>query len=57
MLSFESDYTEGAHPNILRQLMATNMDQEPAMALTNFPSWQRKEFKRHWGTQKLRLNF
>ena len=31
MLSFESDYTEGAHPNILRQLMATNMVQEPGV--------------------------
>ena len=27
MLSFESDYTEGAHPKILERLIETNMDQ------------------------------
>lgn len=36
MLSFESDYTEGAHPNILRQLMATNMVQEPGYGFDEF---------------------
>ena len=29
MLSFESDYTEGAHPEILRRLIETNMVQQP----------------------------
>ena len=29
MLSFESDYTEGAHPEILRRLIETNMIQQP----------------------------
>ena len=26
MLSFESDYTTGAHPQILRRLMETNLE-------------------------------
>ncbi len=26
MLSFENDYTEGAHPKILERLMETNME-------------------------------
>lgn len=29
MLSFESDYTEGAHPDILRRLIETNLIQQP----------------------------
>ena len=29
MLSFESDYTEGAHPEILRRLVETNLIQQP----------------------------
>ncbi len=29
MLSFESDYTEGAHPRILQRLLETNMEQLP----------------------------
>lgn len=29
MLSFESDYTEGAHPDILRRLIETNLVQQP----------------------------
>ena len=29
MLSFESDYTEGAHPEILHRLMETNWIQQP----------------------------
>jgi len=29
MLSFESDYTEGAHESILKRLMETNLEQQP----------------------------
>ena len=29
MLSFESDYTEGAHPQILQKLLETNFEQHP----------------------------
>ena len=28
MYSFKNDYSEGAHPNILRALMESNMEQE-----------------------------
>ena len=28
MLSFENDYNRGAHPEILRRLVETNMDME-----------------------------
>ena len=29
MLSFENDYSEGAHPKILQRFMETNMEQVP----------------------------
>ena len=29
MLSFESDYTTGAHEQILRRLLETNLDPQP----------------------------
>jgi len=29
MISFESDYIQGAHPEILKRLLETNMDKEP----------------------------
>ena len=29
MIYFESDYMEGAHPEILRRLIETNMIQQP----------------------------
>ena len=36
MLSFESDYTEGAHGNILRRLMETNLEQTPGYGLDKY---------------------
>ena len=32
MISFTCDYNEGAHPEILRRLLETNMLQEPGVA-------------------------
>jgi threonine aldolase len=36
MLSFESDYTEGAHPQILQRLQETNMVQTPGYGTDEF---------------------
>lgn len=36
MLSFESDYTEGATPEILRRLAETNLEQTPGYGLDHF---------------------
>ncbi|MBQ8060731.1 MAG: hypothetical protein IJ205_02135 [Bacteroidales bacterium] len=36
MLSFESDYTEGAHEAILRRLMETNLEQTPGYGLDRY---------------------
>ena len=29
MLSFESDYTTGAHPKVLQRLLETNLEAQP----------------------------
>lgn len=36
MLSFSSDYIEGAHPKILERLMETNMEQEPGYGFDSY---------------------
>ena len=36
MLSFESDYTEGAHPGILQRLVETNLEQTPGYGMDSY---------------------
>lgn len=36
MISFENDYSEGAHPKILEKLAQTNMIQEPGYGTDSF---------------------
>lgn len=36
MISFESDYTEGAHENILRRLVETNLEQTPGYSFDKY---------------------
>ncbi|MGX6466647.1 threonine aldolase family protein [Leuconostoc falkenbergense] len=36
MISFENDYSEGAHPNLLKKLVDTNMTQESGYGLDSF---------------------
>ena len=38
MLSFENDYNRGAHPEILRRLVETNMDMETGYGSDSFCS-------------------
>ena len=57
MLSFESDYTEGAHPNILRQLMATNMDQEPGYGFDEFSQLAKERIQKALGHPEAQVEF
>lgn len=57
MLSFESDYTEGAHPNILRQLMATNMDQEPGYGFDEFSQLAKERIQKALGHPEAQIEF
>ena len=45
MLSFTCDYSEGAHPAILKALMDTNMDQEPGYGDDRFTAAARERIR------------
>ena len=46
MVSFESDYIAGAHPEIIKRLTETNIYRFPAMEAINIVKWPRKKSKR-----------
>lgn len=47
MLSFESDYTEGAHPAIL-EFIETNMDQQSGYGVDVYSESARKDCESMW---------
>ena len=47
MLSFESDYTEGAHPAILEKFIETNMDQQSGYGEMYILNLQEKRLRKH----------
>ncbi len=47
MLSFESDYTEGAHPAILEKFIETNMDQQSGYGVDVYSESARKRLRKH----------
>ena len=49
MLSFESDYTEGAHPAILRRLSETNLEQTPGYGLDKYSDSAKEKIRRAFG--------
>lgn len=49
MYSFTCDYTEGAHPEILRALMETNMQQEPGYGEDSFCASARERIRQAIG--------
>ena len=49
MISFESDYTEGAHPAILRRLVETNLEQTPGYGLDRYSDSAKEKIRREFG--------
>ena len=49
MLSFESDYTEGAHGSILRRLMETNLEQTPGYGLDKYSDSAKEKIRQTFG--------
>ena len=49
MLSFENDYSEGAHPEILRRLSETNMEQLPGYGSDRYCAAARDKIRRATG--------
>lgn len=46
MLSFESDYTEGAHERILKRLIETNLEQTPGYGSDNYCEQAKEKIRR-----------
>ena len=49
MLSFESDYTEGAHESIIRRLMETNLEQTSGYGLDKYSDSAKERIKEAFG--------
>lgn len=57
MINFECDYTEGAHPQILERLAATNMTQTPGYGKDCFCENARRLIKEACGTPDASVHF
>lgn len=57
MIHFESDYTEGAHPNILNRLVETNMMQSVGYGEDEICESARQKIKKAIGLQKADVHF
>ena len=49
MLSFESDYTEGAHESIISRLAATNLEQTPGYGLDKYCDSAKERIRQAFG--------
>lgn len=57
MLSFENDYNRGAHPEILRRLIETNMDMEVGYGNDSFCASAREKIRQACGCPEAEVNF
>lgn len=57
MYSFTNDYSEGAHPNILKSLMKTNLNQETGYGEDNFSLQASELIKEKIGRNDLDIHF
>ena len=57
MLSFESDYTEGAHPAILEKFIETNMDQQSGYGVDVYSESARKKIAKACGKEEADIYF
>lgn len=57
MLSFESDYTTGAHPEILKRLLETNMESAPGYGTDSYTESAIKKIKKECGTTEAEVYF
>ena len=57
MLSFENDYNRGAHPEILRRLIETNMDMEVGYGNDSFCASAREKIRQACGCPEAEVHF
>ena len=57
MQHFDSDYMEGAHPEILRRLAETNMEKTPGYGTDSYCESARKKFWKPAVVRKVKFTF
>lgn len=57
MLHFDTDYQEGAHPEILRRLTETNFDQTPGYGLDTYCTEAKQMIRKACGDDSLDVHF
>lgn len=57
MLSFESDYTEGAHGRILQRLTETNLEQLPGYGSDAYCRSAKEKYAKHAAAPRRRYSF
>lgn len=57
MLSFESDYTEGAHEAILHRLMETNLEQTPGYGMDKYSESAKDRIREAFGIPEAKVFF
>ena len=57
MISFESDYTEGAHEKILDALLRTNRESQPGYGSDSYSESAKEKIRRACGTPEAEIHF
>ena len=57
MLHFDTDYMEGAHPEVMRRLIETNMDQTPGYGTDRYCDEARQLIRQACGNDSLDVHF
>lgn len=57
MLHFDSDYMEGAHPEVMRRLMETNLEQTPGYGTDRYTLESRQLICRSCGVPDAKVYF
>lgn len=57
MILFDNDYTEGAHPHILKRLVETNWEQAPGYGMDRFSQNAKEAIKKACGREDIAIHF
>ena len=57
MLFFENDYSEGAHPEVLKRLIETNMEQVPGYGMDPYCESAKEKIRTSCGCPEADVSF
>ena len=57
MITFESDYTTGAHPEILQKLIETNLEPQPGYGADRYSESAKAKIRKAIGIEEARIEF